>query len=434
MKNFDLYKYTSIFLIVLAVSSYFVGFYLNENSAGSGSFDGDFGHIWRNLYLFVNNDINSSLNHPDYHDSRLPASYLMHEFLNPFIETKIGFRRSVFIISLLLPFLFFLSLKQKFKQTDNLLLLLVSSVVFISPYFRTSAFWGLQENYGLIFLLLSFLSLNYFLNTQDVKNYKIFLKISLVTFFSSFCFYFDQKLLIIPLLCFFQIMMSSKSLNLKILTIFFYFMFSLPYIYLIILWGSLITPAASDVNNLGGKLFSYNIGYTITIIAFYIFPILFFLEKNILIQIKDFFLNKKNYYLLLIFIIYIIYFLNFINIENLPILGKGIIYKLSLVLFEKKLLQEIFTYFSFFAASIFLLIFLNRNLKNILILLYFLLLSAVMAYTLQEYFDPLVILMAFTFFNSKIIINYKNSMILYIYAVILLIGSNIYYANNLVNY
>jgi hypothetical protein len=211
-------------------------------------------------------------------------------------------------------------------------------------------------------------------------------------------------------------------------------MFSLPYIYLIILWGSLITPAASDVNNLGGKLFSYNIGYTITIIAFYIFPILFFLEKNILIQIKVFFLNKKNYYLLLIFIIYIIYFLNFINIENLPILGKGIIYKLSLVLFDKKLLQEIFTYFSFFAASIFLLIFLNRNLKNILILLYFLLLSAVMAYTLQEYFDPLVILMAFTFFNSKIIINYKNSMILYIYAVILLIGSNIYYANNLVNY
>ena len=177
MRKYSLHKFTSVVLIGLAVLSYFIGFYFDENSAGAGSFDSDFGSIWRNLQIFINNDIISSLNHPDYFDSRLPIAYLMHEFFNPFIETKIGYRRSVFVISLILPVLFFLCLKQKFKQTDNLLLLLVSSTIFLSPYFRTSAYWGLEENYGLIFLLLTFLALNYFLYNENLRSYKIYSQI-----------------------------------------------------------------------------------------------------------------------------------------------------------------------------------------------------------------------------------------------------------------
>ena len=113
MRKYNLYKFTSVVLIALAVSSYFIGFYLDENSAGAGSFDSDFGSIWRNLQIYINNDIISSLNHPDYFDSRLPIAYLAHEFLNPFIETQISFRRSVFAISLILPVLFFVMLKAK---------------------------------------------------------------------------------------------------------------------------------------------------------------------------------------------------------------------------------------------------------------------------------------------------------------------------------
>ena len=63
-----------------------------------------------------------------------------------------GYRRSVFVVSLTTPFLFYFCLKQKFKEIDGLLLFLISSVVLLSPYYRTSAYWGLEENYGLIFL------------------------------------------------------------------------------------------------------------------------------------------------------------------------------------------------------------------------------------------------------------------------------------------
>ena len=442
MQKYSLYKFTSVVLIILAVSSHFFGFYLNENSSGAGVLviegktivGGDFGLIWKNLQIFINNDLLNSLNHPEYLDSRLPTAYLMHEFLNPFIETKINFRRSVFLISLIVPVLFFLCLKQRFKQTDNLLLLLVSSAIFLSPYFRTSAYWGLQENYGLIFLLLTFLSLNCFLNNKNSENYKSYFQILFLTFCSSCCFYFDQKLLIIPIICFFQIILSKKNINSKLMIIFLYFIFSIPYIYLVMLWGTLIPPVAANQiyqNKLGGQLYLFNLGYTSTIIGFYIFPILFFLEKNLFNQVKNFFSYKKNYYLLSLFFIYLIYLLNFLDFSNLPILGKGIVHKISIILFDEKLLQEIFTYFSFFISWTVLLIFLNRNLKNAMILLYFLVLSTIMVYTLQEYFDPLILLMAFTFFSSKIIINYKNSTILYIYLSLLLVGSNIYYANTL---
>jgi len=429
VRKYNLYKFTSVVLIVLAVSSYFIGFYLDENSAGAGSFDSDFGSIWRNLQIYINNDIISSLNHPDYFDSRLPIAYLMHEFLNPFIETQISFRRSVFAISLILPVLFFLCLKQKFKQTDNLLLLLVSSTIFLSPYFRTGAYWGLEDNYGLIFLLLTFLALNYFLNSENLEGYKIYLQIFFITFCSSCCLYFDLKLTIIPIICFFQITLSKKNINLKLLTIFFYFVFSIPYIYLVMLWGTLIPPAAADARKLGEELFLSNLGYTSTIIGFYIFPILFFLEKSLLNQVKNFFSYKENYYLLSLFFIYLFYLFNFFDFASLPFLGKGFIHKTAIILFDRQFLQEIFTYFSFFGSWIVVLIFLNRNLKNILILLYFLVLSVILWPIEQKYFDPLILLMAFTFFNSKIIIDYKNSTILYIYLSSLLIGANIYYAN-----
>ena len=196
-------------------SSLFLGFYLDENSAGAGSHTGDITIIWKNLQIFLANDIVSSLEHPDYYDSRTPLAYIFHEIFNPFLENKISYRRSVFIISLSLPVLFYLCLRQKFKHHDNILLLLIASIVCLSPYYRTSAYWGLEENYGLIFLLLSFLSLNIFLKSENYNKFKEHLFLFLTTFCSSCCLYFDQKLIIIPMICFVSIMLSKKLIKFK---------------------------------------------------------------------------------------------------------------------------------------------------------------------------------------------------------------------------
>ena len=103
----NLYRLTSIFLITIAILSYFFGFYMNENSAGAGSHKGDIVIVWSNLQIFLTNDIISSIQHQDYYSSRTPIVYIFHKIFNPFVENITSYRRSVFIISLTLPFLFY---------------------------------------------------------------------------------------------------------------------------------------------------------------------------------------------------------------------------------------------------------------------------------------------------------------------------------------
>ena len=430
------YKFFSFVLIFLSLLSFFLGFYLDENSAGGGSYLGDWSFLWPNLKLFINNDLYTAITHENFLSNRSPLLYMMHASLNPFVENVIAYRRSVFIISLSVPVLFYFCLKQKFNNKDNLLLILIASTIFLSPYFRTSSYWGLEENYGIISLLLTFLFLNFFLKNKNEYGYKIYFQLFLLIFFSSLCIYFDQKLLIIPIICFLSIITSKKIIKLKLFSICFYFILSLPYIYLIILWGGIFPNSLTSARNLGDKLYLDHIGYTSTIIAFYFVPFLLFKGKDLSTEIKNFFLKKNNYYLILLFCIYILYLLvlsNFLgqNALNIDVsTGKGFIHKSSLILFKNNfIIREIFIYFSFLISWVIVLIFIGKSFKNGLILLYFFLASVLTLPLMQEYFDPLIFIMIFTFFSSKLFITYKNVIILFFYFSIFLVGSNIYYYN-----
>ena len=81
----------------------------------------------------------------------------MHKYLNPFFANELGFRRTVFIISLAIPILFYLCLKEKFPEADNKILMFFSSIIFFNPFIRTSSYWGLEENYAIITTLVSIL-------------------------------------------------------------------------------------------------------------------------------------------------------------------------------------------------------------------------------------------------------------------------------------
>ena len=433
MRVINYYKYFAFFLIILSISSFFTGFIYGENSAGAGTFNGDFIHLWKNLQVFINNDLSvaisftSNLDGENYQSSRTPLLYIFHKLFNPFTENKISFVRSVFAFSLLAPILFYLCLKQKFKETENLILILISCTILLSPYFRTSAFWGLEENFGIVFLLLSFFFLSKFLsNNNKLINYYL---LFLTTFLSSLCLYFDQKLAIIPLICFLQIYFSNKSLKLKIFSILFYFIFSLPYIYLITIWGNIIPSFDATGRNIGNELHLSHIGYAATIIAFYLLPFLLYKKNGFSDQIKNFFKEKKNYYLIFLFFIYLSYLLIFYDYDSEVKLGKGFVHKISILIFKKSFFREIFIYFAFFISWIIILIYSENNLKDKLIIFYFFSISVIVWPIFQEYFDPLIILMAFTFLNSKLFLNYRGSILFFLYLSILLISSNIYYYN-----
>ena len=299
----------SLFSFILAVY-FFYGFYNLENSAGAGSFDGDIKNIWRNLNIFKSGII-ENLDNIDYNDSRIPLSYILHAKLNPFSSTIDGLRKSVLIISLLVPILFYLSIKKNYKSHSNILIVFLSLIITLSPYFRTSSYWGLGENYAFIFVLISFIILNYFNDEKldETKNYVVLL---LLAFSSSLVVYFDQKLIFLPFIIYTQILISEHSLKSKISITLFYIFFSIPFFYLIFLWQSILPPSATSVRMGKESNEIYHIGYTCSMIAFYFLPFIFF-KENWLKVFKSKVYSKNFIYLIFFVILYIILVILFGN-------------------------------------------------------------------------------------------------------------------------
>ncbi len=205
-----------------------------------------------------------------------------------------------------------------------------------------------------------------------------------------------------------------------------------------IFWGGIISVATaeSNINSITtferlGKIYPVQIGYAASIVALYLLPLLLFKSKSLYNLIKDFFLNKKNYYLISLFFIYLFYLLNFANLIETTgeyWMGLGYAHKISLFLFEKSLFREIFIYFVFFISWIVILIYIGKNLRDFLIIFFFLLLALFLWPLMHEYFDPIILVMAFIFFNTKLFINYKNTIFLNFYLLAFLITANFYYA------
>jgi len=418
-KRFEFFFLISISILTLL--SFFLGFVYDENSAGGGPNDSE--HIWTNLQVFLTNDIRAAITHDDYFDGRSPAAYILHKYLNPFASDYLLYRKSVFALSLLLPLLLIITLKKKFFLEKKELLIFLGSIVFISPYFRTTSYWGIQENYGLFFLISSFLSILIYKEIEEI-NKKRFLFIFFICLFSSLSFYFDQKLLIIPILSFLFIL-NNSSIYQKIFSVTCYTIFSLPYLYFIYLWGGII-PTRQLERSL---TFDFeNIGYTITIIAFYVFPF-FILKKDCYSLIKKKFFKKEYFSLFAVSLIYVLLF--FLNYEttNKHIYGGGISYKLATFFFNDLYFQKIFLSFSILISSL-IIIFYFSIAHDRLIFLYFILLSLIITPIYQEYYDPLIFIMLLTFFKESIKFTFKNVIFLFCYFLILLTASNFYYILN----
>jgi hypothetical protein len=418
IKKIDLLIFLLSFLIIL---SFVFGFYLDENSAGAG--DSDFKLIWNNQQIFLENKIKDAIVHGGYFDSRTPISYILHKYLNPFTNSIESFRKTVFIISSILPIVFFFSLKKKF-DTKIPLLILLSSFILMSPFFRTTSYWGLEENYGMIFLVLTnIIILNYEKISSHLQtNYKKISSIFLICFFSSMTFYFDQKLIIVPILSLIFILKNFENRE-KLLALIIFFFFSLPYIYLIFLWGAPIATTSSS------RAFTFNWinpGYIMCIIGFYIFPFIFFKNKN-LKDLKKFFLNKVNIFIILITATYLLSFLfshDFNNVE--PTIGNGIGHKVANFFFDDILLKK-FTIILFIFFSTLTILFFFSTTHDRLIILFFLSLGLIVNPIYQEYFDPLIFIMLFTFFKEKIIINYRLLGVMFLYFSSILVSAIYYY-------
>ena len=398
-----------LFLSFLILIYFFYGFFTNENSAGAGGYSGDFKLIWSNL-LLLKDGLFTNIDNPAYNDSRSPLSYILHIILNPFTENQQEFRNSTFVISLIVPYLLFLSINENFKKLKFSITLLLTLIVTLSPYFRTTAYWSLGENYAIIFLLLSYLFYTKFKNNIDTfseikKNFYILI----LCFLSSIIVYFDLKLVFVPFFVLYLILNLKIKINLKFISLIYFFIFSLPYFYLIFLWQGLIPPSAHIARGVGVDIHLFNPGYSLLIIFVAVFPFVFSKKLN-LENLKGIIFLKKNILLMCFFFSYLIIAVFFGDFENLRIEGKGAFHKISLLLIKETNLRLFITTVFFFLCLIFILI-VFENLSDRLVILFLVSSSLFIFPFYQEYLDPLIYVLIFSFFKS----NFKVSKVRFIY-------------------
>ena len=371
--NLNLCDLIIILLSILAISSFFFGFVFKENSAGAGGLNGDFKNTWLNINTFLKFDLKTALDFVAdgdenfYKSSRTPVLYIINAKINPFTYSIEAFLKSIFLFSFFGFLALYYSLIVKYPDTQKKLILLLASCLLLSPYYRTSGYWGNEENYAtvsLVFSLFFFHQFSKIINNNKIKYLNLFLTI----LFSSLCVYFDQKFVIIPLIILIEIYLSNNNINLKIFTTVVYFIFALPFLYLVFQWKSIVPTNDALGRGVGKQFLIHHPMYASTIISFYLLPILSFKNK-LKNRIKYFFSSKSNRYALVFCLIYLILLFYFekINLASHPLnYGLGVASKFARIFLSNNLLQNIFIFFCSLFSFYIIILYLEKSFLKII--------------------------------------------------------------------
>lgn len=410
MKN-DIIKFNSLILVLIFILLYLsliVGFYFNEDSTGGAFLDyrGQKGVS----EAFAINFNNTFLNYDNFATRHSPVLIVFLSFFEK-INLSDNLIRIIHLhILLVLPFIFYLILIEKFKYIEKKYLLLIVGLVFLSPTFRSLSIWPDSRLLGLSIFSLSILFYLFFLRSNQFKY--CFFNIIFCAFsayispnfsvFSIYFFYFFCK----------KYGYFSRELIYIILT---NILLSLPALYyLFVLDVNFLTKTAA-ITEKKNFIFFNNIANQIliipSIIFFYFLP---FVLTNILnLNFKN--ITSKIIISLLIFIICLIYF-----DYKFSYTGGGIFFKTSYYLFENNYLFYLMSYISL----LFLFLILSNKFENYLIFL-LILLSNPQISIYHKYYDPFLIIILFSLVNIDIdmkkIMKFKTNVFIYLYFTMFLI-------------
>ena len=387
----------SYFLLLFAIISFCIGFYIDEDSAGSGGVMLDFNMTW-NFVILLKNELNFL---KDEYSGHTPLHYLILSQLLSITGSQNFTRLIYFLICFLIPSLFYRCLKLQYSQLNKINLILIVTIIFFLPSFRSSAIWPNSSTTAIIFFLIF---LYYFISwSKKNKVYKSSLnkEIFLQTFFLALAVYTRQYYAYIYL---FLMMVYLRNLKFKnfIFISLFVFCLSLPGFYLIVFNPKIIVNF--DLN------FSNTILVSSSIISFYLIPVylLHLLNNqklNLIYKNTDF----KN--LIPYFIITSIAILMFVFFDYNYKIGGGFFIKLSRLAFDNN-----FLFFITSVIGLFMIYDLIREDKENFFLLLILLLGFSHHAIYMKYFEPMFLFIYFFMINSKIKDKFlRNSKSLYIF-------------------
>ena len=415
-------NFKSFIVYSIGCFSLLLGFVLNENSSGGAKIDFDYLfpfiesfslNLENGLKTYISNS--GSIIHS-------PVFYILTSFIYKFTESLVTIKIFYILICSILPLIFYFILKDKFEINKNILLIF-SLIIFLSPYFRSSAIWLLGDNLSLIFFGLS---IYYFNKIEELKKNN-FLNSFLCLFFLILCCYIRYYYCLFYLYyLFFLYQKINKRYFLLLLLI--SFILSLPaifYFYYIFLNSNF----SNTVINYSQINFYSNSLIILSILLFYLFPFIFLQRSPFLTYLRE---NKK--FIIIIFLIFLILylidqFLNF-NLINFSPKGGGVFVKIANIFnINQLLVLSITSFLSLITLDYF---FKGKRLQNYSLLI-FLIISFPIYTIYQKYFDPLFFLFFFGLIKSDtfklIFLKGKNLIFLsFIYFSFFFLFSLIYYS------
>ena len=417
------------FIIVFLISvSFFLGYFLRENAAGGGL---EFYNLsWPIIQSFKSNFLFTINNYGSFGDGTIPFSHIINAYLNPFSDVDTHFQLSITVISFVIFFIFALILNKTFSDIKFIDILLTSSAILLLPMFRTSAFWGKNENYGWLFFMLA---LYFFFeikkNITKVPENKDLLNVVLFCFTSACALYARQMLIFLPVSYLLYLFFYNANKKIIITALVTFGIFAIPGFLLIWIWGDIYDTKYLSSDLVYGHWFHpkyilFNIPILLSFFGFYLLPILMieFLNSGF----NDF---SNKYFKSFFFAIITLTILSQVNLldylGNYTLSG-GAILKVNYLI--KKNNFFLLLVFSAIGFSI-LMRFFREDIKNNAIVLVPLFIPYCLPKLLyQEYVEPLILIIFFLALKTDLHkIYFKNvslsNFVFLSYFVVYLIGS-----------
>ena len=384
-KNFLENICSSYYLVILILyTSLIIGFIFNENSTGGAYID----YIGQKeiSISFANSFLETLLN---FEQESTRHSPILIMFFSIFEKIKLDdlFIRLINLhLCLFLPIIFYKCLKLKFNDIENKYLILFSTLLFISPTFRSLAIWPDSRIWGLTFFVIS---VYYFLSYKNNKDFKNCL---LTILFYSIGSYFIPNFSVFSvffLLYFLRELSLIKNLQIITLNV----LLALPAFYYIFILDVNFMFSASAVpggeENISQAL---NISNKILIISslifFYLLPFIF--SKSIDLNLSLEKTQLKYIFIATLTFIICIFFFNYQNDYT----GGGIFFKISNFLFKNNIFFYLIS-----GISIFIIYKIFSNSKINFLIIFLLLLNNPQLTIYHKYYDPFLLILFFTLFE-----------------------------------
>ena len=394
--SFDYKKFYSykelIFLIFY--STILLSLFFNEDTLGGARHD--FLHHYRISQMF-NNDFFQTF-------ERFGRSGIMGTRNSPVFWIIIGFLDKIFTLetirllntlcSLLIAVFLYKCLLLKFENQKKILLILLSSAIFLSPTVRSLSIWPYSLLWGLLFFIIS---IYYFLKFEKTINNKINFILSVKLFsFLIISSYIYPSFAIFYIYFFFHIY-KKFGISKYLLFLLFYSLFlSIPAIFY--MFDKQVLKIFADAQGFGvekgvGLSQSINLSNKIMIIStmflFFILPIINW--KETILDVKK--TNYQTYIFIFLFFITNVYFFNFPYIEG-GAWGGGFFHK-----FSNRFFYNNFVFYIAFILSVFTIYsILLKSWNNYLLLISLILLTP--QFTIyNKYYDPLIYILFITLFE-----------------------------------